>query len=118
MLRVYLDEDALSVALVRALNAGGIDVATAAGERMRGRSDPAQLAAATARGRVLYTFNVRDFARLHAEWIRGGRHHAGIIVVNEQRMPVGEQARRLLRLAESLSAEDLADRIEYLGAWV
>ncbi len=105
----------MSAALVRALSAGDID--TVAQEGMRGRPDPEQLAAATARGRVLDTFNVRDYVRLHVEVIRGGGHHAGIVVVNEQWMAVGEQARRLLRLAESLTTETLADRIEYLGAW-
>jgi hypothetical protein len=32
-------------------------------------------------------------------------------------MPVGEQARRVLRLAESTPADEMMDRLEYLGAW-
>jgi hypothetical protein len=117
VLRLYLDEDAMSVALVRALTAAGVAVVTAAQEGMRGRSDAEQLAAATARNRVLYSFNVRDVARLHAEWMHGGHHHAGIVLVNDQRLPVAEQRRRLFRLGESLATEGLPDRIEYLGAW-
>jgi len=107
----------MSAALVRALSDEGIDVSTASQEGARGRDDAEQLALAASLQRTLYTFNVRDFAQLHTMWLRQGRHHAGIILVNDQRLPVGEQARRLLRLATSLSPEDMADRIEFLGAW-
>ncbi|MHB8685043.1 MAG: DUF5615 family PIN-like protein [Dehalococcoidia bacterium] len=117
MLRLYLDEDAMSAALVRALSDAGVDVSTASREGARGREDAEQLALATSLQRTLYTFNVRDFARLHAMWLRQGRHHAGIILVNDQRLPVGEQARRLLMLGTSFSPQDIADRIEFLGAW-
>ena len=117
MLRLYLDEDAMSAALVRGLAAHQMDVSTPVQVGARGRTDPEQLALAAAAGRSLYTFNARDFARLHAEWMRTGRHHAGIIVVNDQLMPIGEQLRRLLRLAAVLDAADMEDRIEFLGAW-
>ena len=116
MLRLYLDEDAMSAAFVRALAASGVDVSTAADAGMRGRTDEEQLTVAASLGRTLYTFNARDFARLHADWLRQGRLHAGIIIVNDQRMPVGEQARRAQRLAATLSEEDMTARIEYLGA--
>ena len=38
----------------------------------------------------ILTFNVADFARLHSQWVRLGRHHAGITQV-----PIGELIRRL-----------------------
>ena len=107
----------MSAALVRALVAAGIDVSTTAQEDARGRDDTLQLLLAASLHRTLYSFNVRDFARLHAQWMRDGRHHAGIIVVSDQQMVVGEQARRAIRLASSLSPEGMFDRIEYLGAW-
>ena len=107
----------MSAALVQILEAGDVDVSTAALQDTHGRRDSDQLALAAGLGRSLYTFNVRDFARLHAECLRQGRHHAGIIVANDQTMPIGEQGRPLLRLASVFSAEEIADRIEYLGGW-
>ena len=103
--------------LVRALVAEGMDIATAASELMRGRPDEDQLAFAASIRRSIFTFNTRDFARLHASWLHDGRHHAGIIVVTDQSTPVGEQIRRLGLLNAMRSVEDMTDRIEYLGAW-
>ncbi|MGH7135311.1 MAG: hypothetical protein ACREHD_06195 [Pirellulales bacterium] len=61
------------------------------------------------------SFNVGDFVRLHGEWLRSGRHHAGL-VVSEQR-PLGETLRRLLNLAAAFGAEDMCDRLEFLTNW-
>ncbi len=48
-------------ALIRALRARGVDVTTALEAGMIGREDREHLDYATARGRVLYSFNVGDF---------------------------------------------------------
>jgi hypothetical protein len=61
------------------------------------------------------TFNVADFARLHHEWMHQGLNHAGLIVSSQR--PIGEILRRLLRLAQRLSAEEMQDRLEYLSNW-
>ena len=81
------------------------------------RSDSAHLDYATAQGRVLYSFNVGDFCRLHNEYLTQGRSHAGIIVSPQQRFSVGEQMRRLLRVAAARSAEQMRNNIEFLGHW-
>ncbi len=57
----YLDEDTMARALVQGLRARGVDVATPLEAGMMGKSDRAQLELASARERVLYTFNVGDF---------------------------------------------------------
>jgi hypothetical protein len=68
------------------------------------------------KGRVLITFNVADFARLHHEWADDGRGHAGLIVSRQR--PVGEVVRGVERLATVLDREAMRDRLEYLGGWV
>jgi hypothetical protein len=68
-------------------------------------------------GRVLYTFNVGDFYRLHTAFLKQGKSHAGIILARQQRYPVGEQMRRLLKLIAAKSAEEMKNRVEFLSAW-
>ena len=65
--------------------------------------------------RTVLTFNVRDYARLHREYVSTGKHHVGIIVSDQ--LQVGVIVRRLLKLLASLSAADMRDRLEYLGNW-
>jgi hypothetical protein len=72
------------------------------------------LAFAADQGRTLYTFNARDFARLHKEILQAGGSHAGIIVIPEQRYSVGEKIRRLAAFVHASTAESLKNRIEYL----
>ena len=36
---------------------------------------------ATADGRIMITFNVRDFARIATEWAAAGRLHAGCLLI-------------------------------------
>lgn len=117
MLRLYLDEDSMSHSLVRALRARGVDVVTALEVGMIGRDDADHLQFATSQNRVLCSFNVGDFYRLHQEWLEAGRGHAGIILVSQQRYTIGELLRRLLKLATSQSADAMQDRAEFLSAW-
>ena len=82
-------------ALVGSLRAHGVDVLTAFEAGMIEKPDEDHLAYATAQDRVLCTFNVRDFFRLHAEYQQKGRRHAGIILVAQQRYFLGDQVRRI-----------------------
>lgn len=103
--------------LVHALRARGVDVTTAVDEGMIERDDAEHLDYATAQGRVLYTFNVGDFNRLHKEYLTQGKNHAGIILAPQQRYSVGEQMRRLLRLMATKSADNMKNNVEFLSAW-
>jgi hypothetical protein len=116
-IRLYLDEDATLRALVRALLARGLDVTNAVDAGRTGLTDEEQLAYATAEGRVLYSFNIGDYHRLHGEWAAAGRVHSGIILVAQQRYSIGDQMRRLLRIHHQLSTEDLRGRLEFLARW-
>lgn len=116
-LRLYFDEDSNARALMQALRARGLDVEGAVEAGMIERLDPEHLDYATAHGRVLYTFNVGDFFGLHAELLRAGKSHAGLILAPQQRYSVGEQMRRVLRLSQARTPEQMRDRVEFLSAW-
>lgn len=105
-------------ALVRALRARGVDVLTALDSGMIERSDEDHLEYATKEGRVLYSFNVGDFYRLHQEYLAEGKSHTGIIFARQQRYMVGEQMRRLLKLIATKSAEKMKNHVEFLSDWV
>ena len=116
-IRLYIDEDSMDRALVRALRARGVDVTTAFDEGMIEREDAEHLNYAAEQGRVLYSFNQEDFYRLHTACLVQGKSHAGIILARQQHYSVGEQMRRLLRLIASKSADEMKNWVEFLSAW-
>jgi len=116
-IRLYCDEDSLDHDLVRALRVRGVDVATALGEGMIARKDEEHLDYATQQGRAIFSFNRGDFYRLHTQYLKQGKSHAGIILANQQQYSVGEQMRRILRLNAAKTAEDMRNWIEFLSAW-
>ncbi len=79
-IKIYIDEDAMDSDLVAALRSRGVTVVTAPDAGLAEKSDQEQLAFATERGCVLYTFNVSDFYRPHTEWAGAGREHAAMIL--------------------------------------
>jgi hypothetical protein len=104
----------MSRALLRGLRSRGIEVTTVLEEGKAGDSDQVQLEYASQIRRVLYSFNVRDFCRLHKQYLSEGRSHAGIVVVYRQRYSIGEQLRLLLKLADMKSAEDMNNTLLFL----
>lgn len=81
----------------------------------RGESDDDQLLWATNEGRAILTFDVRDFARLHARWMTERRRHTGIVV--SQQRAIGDVLSRLFVLWSKVDAESMVDRLEFLGDW-
>ncbi len=71
------------------------------------------LAFAAEAGRSIYTANVRDFARLHSEWLQGGRSHRGIVVRHFQQMPAELQLRALHAIHRRFYAESIRDLLLY-----
>ena len=67
--------------------------------------------------RNVYSFNVRDYCHLHAEFLAQGRPHAGIILAKQQHYSVGEQMRRLLKLIATKAMEEMTNKIEFLSDW-
>ncbi len=114
-IRLYLDEDAQRASLVRALRARSIDVLTANEAGKIGVSDAEQLAFAVSQNRTVFTFNRGDFAKLHAEYLQRRQAHSGIIVSDQ--LEISVVIRRLLRLLDGRSAEDMRDWLEFLSNW-
>ncbi len=113
--RLYLDEDAQRTSLIRALRARQIDVLTANESELVGVSDGEQLAFAAGQNRVIFTFNRGDFMRLHTQYLKDGHHHAGIIISDQ--LEIGVVIRRLLKLLDAKTAEQMQDGVEFLGSW-
>ncbi len=117
VLRFYLDEDATANSLLRALRNRGMDVTSTIEKGLLAQTDEKQLEWAFRHQRVIYSFNTRDFYRLHSEWVGGGRPHSGI-VLGRQEYSIGDQVRGLLKLAAAKSAEDMESSVEFLGTWI
>lgn len=113
-IKVYTDED-IDIAVSKALKLRGFEASTTLERKRCKSSDEEQLEYATSIGAVLLTHNVQDFPKIHYEFMRHGKHHSGIIIVKQ--VSVGEIVRSFLRLASTLSAEDMEDRLEYLSNW-
>ena len=94
-LRFHLDEDTEAHALIHALRDRGVDVTTTSEARLTESNDEEQMLWAANENRTLVTYNACDFCRLHAEFIEKGRHHAGIVIAEQQRLPAREMMRRL-----------------------
>jgi hypothetical protein len=111
---LYIDEDAQSNALIRALRSRGVPLLTTSEAGMSKQTDEEQLRFATSQNRVLLTSNIAEFARMHRDWLAGGKSHSGIILVRQQKWGPGELAQRIIRvLAQSPS---MLNRLEFLSS--
>lgn len=100
--------------LVFGLRSRGVDVLTAAHANMINRADYKHLVKATELGRVLYSYNVADYCILHKTWQASNLHHCGIIVA-KQRLPLGEEIRRLVFLIHQTDAESMRNQLRFLS---
>jgi predicted nuclease of predicted toxin-antitoxin system len=75
--------------------------------------DDEQLAYAASNQRALVTFNHKDFAIRHARYLAGGKEHWGIVLSTEETVDV--LRRRLLRLLNTLSADELKNQVCWLN---
>jgi hypothetical protein len=114
IVRLYVDEDASESAGFLGLRARGVDLVTTCEAGRLATSDENQLAFAAQDGRVIYTFNASNFARLHREFPESGRVHAGIVVIPEQRYSIGDKIRRLASFVQSTSDDAMRNRMEFL----
>lgn len=102
--------------LLGALRLRNVDVLSANEVRMLSQSDEEQLKLALDNQRVIYSFNIRDFYRIHTNLVEKGQQHAGI-VLGTQDYSIGVQMRRILRIIAMKSAEGMENQLEFLSAW-
>jgi len=115
MIKLYLDEN-VPVAVSTALRLRGYDVLTVKDVGGKGLSDFEQLKYASSQNRVIFTFNVADFYRIHSEFMREGLNHAGIIL--SRQLPIGIIVKALLKLLSDMKHEKFRNNIVWLSDWV
>lgn len=114
--RVYLDHN-IDVQLAFDLRRNGFDVIYASEVGNERATDEEHLRWAAADGRVLVTYDQRDFRVLAKEWAENGRDHAGIVTSHAPPFfGYGTVLRRLLALLDTLSAEQLTNQVHWLDA--
>ncbi len=99
--------------LTAGLRARNIDVVTAEEAGMRGIPDERHLEFAAEAGRPIFSFNRRDFARIHRDWMAGGRTHSGVILLTNRRASVGYQIRELVAVL-GMPTEALENGLHYI----
>lgn len=110
--KLHLNEH-LSPRLAQQLHKHGFDVTSSQTAELLTKSDRDQLEYACAQERAILTFNIDDFTALHEAFAAEGKEHWGIIL--STREPIGVLLHRLLRLLNTLSADELKNQIRWLN---
>jgi hypothetical protein len=111
---LHLDADASSKALHAALVKRGHDVTrTPTAWMPRDASGEQQLLGATAHGRCVFTFNVRDFIALARQYPR----HGGIILAAQSSWTLSGLIAALDRLLSETEADDWSGQVRWLNEW-
>ena len=113
--RLHLDADTSKKALYKALLERGHDVTRTPNDWMLfDASDEQQLLGATAQGRCIFTFNIRDFTVLAKRYPR----HGGIILAAQQSMSLAQMINALDRLISETDAADWPGKVRWLNDWL
>ncbi|HYM54519.1 MAG TPA: DUF5615 family PIN-like protein [Solirubrobacteraceae bacterium] len=81
-MKIFLDAHISGPRVATALRASGHDVRAADEEReLDGFTDEQLLSLASEEGRILITFDVKDFPVIVRRWAEGGRKHTGCAIV-------------------------------------
>ena len=112
--KLHLDADASIKALHAALIARGHDVTRTPTEWIaRDADDETQLLAATARGRVIFTFNIRDFIALARRYPR----HGGIVLAAQSKWTLSELIEALDQMLSTTEAGEWLGQVRWLNEW-
>jgi cobalamin biosynthesis Mg chelatase CobN len=112
--RLHLDADTSIKALLEALQERGYDVTrTPTPWAPRDASDEAQLLGATAQGRIIFTFNIRDFLALAKKYPR----HGGVLLAFQRSWTLPELLSALDRLLSETKADEWIGQVRWLNDW-
>ena len=112
MIKLYLDED-VPEAIANALRLRGYDVVTVREAARRGMTDIDQLNYASSENRVILSFNVADFNKIHTDFIKKGLSHSGIIL--SKQLPIGAMVKALLKLLPGITPEKARNNVIWLS---
>jgi len=110
--KLHLNEH-LSPRLASQLQKHAFDVTTSQQANLLSLSDEEQLSYAATEKRSIVTFNVKDFTELHNTYQLQGKEHWGIILSTREAINV--LFHRLLRLLDSVFAEELKNQLRWLN---
>jgi len=112
MLAFYMDHQ-FRASVARALRQRNIDVLTAQDDGSARLEDEALLERATKLSRVLVTHD-QGFLRIAAEWQTSKRGFAGIAFAIQKSFVVAQAVEYLELMAHTISAEEMANHVEYI----
>ena len=113
-LRLHLDADVSIKALHSALTDRGHDVTRTPNEWItEDASDEIQLLKATAQGRCIFTFNIKDFSALAIQY----PEHNRIILAAQSSWNLSDLIKALDRLLSETQSEEWLGQIRWLNQW-
>ena len=112
MALLYADEH-VPLAVIRALQRDGHDVARASEKFPAGTPDDVHFARAMQEERVVLTQD-SDFLRLSARVLTDGGHHSGLAYWPQSVYSIGQVIRRLKQYIESTTDESRRDAVIFL----
>ena len=110
-IELYLDED-VNVLVADLIRARGFTAITTREAGQLQNSDASQLAYAVGQRKTFLTHNRTDFELLAEGYSAAGKTHYGIIIA--VRHPPHEIVRRLLRILNRVTADEMQDRLRYI----
>jgi predicted nuclease of predicted toxin-antitoxin system len=110
-IELYLDED-VNIVVADLLTSRGFVAETTRDRGQLGSSDREQLEYAIGHRKAILTHNRRDFELLAIEYAEAGRSHSGIILA--VRHSPYEIVRRLLRILDHITADEMRNQIRYI----
>ncbi len=109
--KLLLDEQIWKY-LAKLLREQGFDVIHVNEVDLDATPDEKIMAYAAGEHRAVVTFNVRDYIPLAVQYYEDGKEHYGVVVSKE--IYHGELKRRVTKLLESVTAEELMNAVRYL----
>jgi predicted nuclease of predicted toxin-antitoxin system len=109
---LYTDTD-VHGKLVKQIRVHGYDAISAGEVHNENLSDLEHLAFAGSQGRAVLTHNTKDFEPLAQQFGNGGKEHFGIVV--SQQLSLGELLRRVLKMLDTVDAEQMKNSYRDLG---
>lgn len=115
MFKLYVDEDSISREFQENLRSRGFDVVTAYEAGNIGVDDRDQLEFAVENERVLFSYNIEDFHRIHEQFRNEKIDHYGILLAKQQRYPAGVKAEIISYIDRNFEEQDLENRLYHLS---
>lgn len=112
MLKLYLNEN-VPEAISKGLILRGYDALTTRKAGNSGISDLNQLKFATKENRSLVSFNVKDFSKIHLEYMEKDLKHKGIIL--SKQLPVGVIMKGLIKIMLLKTQEEVENNIVWVS---